>query len=122
MSIPLFSELQACNFSAVGTIWPHKEFPKGLTNLKNRFSTKLKWNTLFAVVVQDTLCVAWQDNNIILALSNIHSVNKAEDFRKKVRKWPTKTLTNGRIIRQVFRSEHTKELQIPCLINDYNYQ
>ena len=41
-SIPLFSELRACNFGAVGTTWPHKEFPKGLTNLKNRFSTKLK--------------------------------------------------------------------------------
>ena len=48
-------------------------------------------------------------------------MDKAEDFQKKVRKRPAKTLTNGRIIRQVFRSEHTKELQIPCLINDYNY-
>ena len=79
-SIPLFLELQACNFGAVGTTQPYKEFPKGLTNLKNWFSTKLKWNTLFAVVVQDTLCLAWQDNNIVLALSNIHSVNKAKDF------------------------------------------
>ena len=72
-----------------------KEFPKGLIDLKNQFSTKLEWNTLFAVVVQDTLCLAWQDNNIVLALSNIHSVDKAEDFWEKVRKRPAKTSTNG---------------------------
>jgi hypothetical protein len=35
MSIPLFSELRVCNFGAVGTIWPYKEFPKELTDLKN---------------------------------------------------------------------------------------
>ena len=59
------------------------EFPKGLKELKARFSTKLKWNTLLATVVQDMLCLAWQDNNIVLTLSNIHTVDKAEDFREK---------------------------------------
>ena len=73
-SIPLFSELRACKFGAVGTIQPHKEFPEDLAELKNRFSTKLAWNTLLAAVVQDILYLAWQDNNIVLALSNIHTV------------------------------------------------
>ena len=120
-SIPLFSELRACNFGAVGTTRPHKEFPRGLTDLKNRFSKKLEWNTLYAAVVEDTLCLAWQDNNIVLALSNIHSVDKAEDFREKIRRRPAKTSTNGRIVRQAFGDKHAKEMQIPCFIDDYNH-
>jgi hypothetical protein len=51
MSIPLFTKLRACNFSAVGTTRLYTEFPKGLKELKAQFSTKLKWNTLLATVV-----------------------------------------------------------------------
>jgi hypothetical protein len=39
-SMPLFSELWACKFGAVGTTRPHKEFPTDLKELKDRFSTK----------------------------------------------------------------------------------
>ena len=92
-----------------------------LTGPKKRFSTKLPWNTLLAKVVQDTLCLVWQDNNVVLALSNVHSVNGITDFREKVRKRPIKTSTNGRIIRQIFGDEPTKELTIPCFIDDYNH-
>jgi hypothetical protein len=91
----LFLELQACNFGAIGTTRLYKEFPKGLIELKARFSTKLEWNTLLVAVDQDVLCLAWQDNNIVLALSNIHIVDKAEDFREKARRRPTKTSING---------------------------
>ncbi len=119
-SIPLFTELRACEFGVMGTTWPYKEFPAGLKELKERYSTKLKWNTLLARVVQDTLCLAWQDNNIVLALSNIHTVHQTEDFREKVRKRPPKTSTNGRIVRPVFGDAPKKELQIPCFIDDYN--
>ena len=109
-SVPLFSELQANNFSTVGTIRPYKDFLAELKHLKDRFSTKLEWNTLLARVVDNTLCLAWQDNNIVLALSNVHTVYKAEDFHIRVRKRPAKTSTNGRIVRQVFGNESTKEL------------
>jgi hypothetical protein len=119
-SVPLFQELQACEFGAVGTTRPHKQFPKGLAQIKNRYSKKLEWNTLLAKVVDDTLCLAWQDNSIVLALSNIHTVHNADDFREKVRKRPAKTSTNGRIVRQVFGNDATKELRIPCFIDDYN--
>jgi hypothetical protein len=120
-SIPLFSELRACKFGAVGTTRPHKEFPNQLVEIKNRFATKLEWNTLLAAVVQDVLCLAWQDNNIVLALSNIHTVDKAEDFREKQRRRPAKTSTNGRIVRKVFGDDYIKELLIPCFIDDYNH-
>jgi hypothetical protein len=58
-SVPLFSELRACNFSVVGTTRLYKEFLKGLVELKTRFAIKLEWNTLLAVVVQDVLYLAW---------------------------------------------------------------
>jgi hypothetical protein len=119
-SVPLFSELRACKFSAVGTTRPHKLFPPELSAIKNRFAIKLEWNTLLAAVVQDVLCLAWQDNSIVLALSNIHTVDKAEDWRVKERKRPAKTSTNGRIVREVFGEMPIKELQIPSFINNYN--
>jgi hypothetical protein len=119
-SIPLFTELRAYEFGAIGTTRPHKEFPSGLKELKEHYSTKLPWNTLLAKVVNNTLCLAWQDNNIVLALSNIHTVHNTGDFRNKVRKRPAKTSTNSRIVRQVFGEDSTKELLIPCFIDDYN--
>jgi hypothetical protein len=120
ISIPLFSELQAYKFGTVGTTRPHKLFPPELSAIKNRFATKLEWNTLLIAVVEDILCLAWQDNSIILALSNIHTMDKAEDFRVKERKRPAKTSTNRRIIREVFGEMPIKELQIPSFINNYN--
>jgi hypothetical protein len=48
-------------------------------------------------------------------------VDKAKDFREKVRKRPAKTSTNGRIVQRVFGSDYAKELSIPCFIDDYNH-
>ena len=41
-SIPLFSELRACNFGAVSTTRPYKQFLSALTELKTRFAIKLE--------------------------------------------------------------------------------
>jgi hypothetical protein len=71
-------------------------------------------------VVDNTLCLAWQDSNIVLVLSNIYTVYTLNDFREKVRKSPIKTSTNKRIIRQIFSSDPIKKLCIPRFINDYN--
>ncbi|PVH67788.1 hypothetical protein DL98DRAFT_523135, partial [Cadophora sp. DSE1049] len=76
--------------------------------LKTRYANALAWNTLIAKVVENTFCLAWQDNNIVLAFT-------------KIRKRPAKTLTNGRIVRQIFGEDYTKELYIPRFIDDYNY-
>jgi hypothetical protein len=40
-SIPLFTELRACEFGVIGTTRPYKESPNGLKELKDLFSTKL---------------------------------------------------------------------------------
>jgi hypothetical protein len=60
-------------------MYPYKAFPAFLLIIKKQFTKKLPWNTLVAVVEQDILCLAWQDNNIILGLSNIYIINKAEN-------------------------------------------
>ena len=79
--VPLFEELRKLNFGAVGTTRPYSQFPRGLLVLKtDSLGSKLPWNTLLAAVVENTLCLAWQDNNIVLALSNIHTVHSANDF------------------------------------------
>jgi hypothetical protein len=118
--VPLFVELQACNFGVVGTTRPYKTFPDSLSTIKKRFTKKLSWNILVAAVEQDIFCIAWQDNNIILGLSNIHTIDKAEDWVEKKRKHPAKISTNGRIIREVFGNDPVKEFWIPCFIDDYN--
>jgi len=56
--MPLFAELQACKFSAIGITCLHKELPLGFKVLKAKFATKLKWNTLLAKVVNSVLCLA----------------------------------------------------------------
>lgn len=69
-----------------------------MKELKEQFAIKPKWNTLLGVVVQDTPCLAWQDNNIIPALSNLYIANQVEDSREKARKRFAKTLINGRLV------------------------
>jgi hypothetical protein len=41
-SIPLFSELRACNFGAVNITRPHRKFLNMLSDIKARFATKLE--------------------------------------------------------------------------------
>jgi hypothetical protein len=41
-SVPLFKELCVCDFGAVETTQLHPEFPAGIKELKDKFSTKLK--------------------------------------------------------------------------------
>jgi hypothetical protein len=73
--IPLFKELRDLDYGAVGTTRNYTSFPDGLITLKEKYATKLEWNTLLAKVVDRTLCLAWQDNNIVLALSTIYITN-----------------------------------------------
>jgi hypothetical protein len=77
--VPLFIELRACKFSVVGTTRLYKAFLDSLLIIKKQFRKKLPWNILITAVKQDILCLAWQDNNIVLGLSNIYTMDKVED-------------------------------------------
>jgi hypothetical protein len=120
-SVSLFESLRNLKYGAVSTTRPHDRFPHALSKLKKE-SLKLKWNTLLAEVVDNTLCLAWQDNNIVLALSTIHTVHTANDFITRLRKRPAKTSTSARIVRCIFGDDATKDLEIPLFIDDYNHR
>jgi hypothetical protein len=64
------------------------------------------------------LCLAWQDNNLVLALSTIHSPT---DFIERERKRPGEKSTNAEIMRKVFDNASKKRLKIPIFIDDHNY-
>ena len=112
--------LHSCEFGAIGTTRLHTEFPSGMKELKDYFSKKLEWNILIAKAVRNTLCLAWQDNNIVLALTNLHIVYTAKDWRNRVRKQPAKTSTNGLLVRKAFQDKAQKELLIPSFIDNCN--
>ncbi|RFU23937.1 hypothetical protein B7463_g12401, partial [Scytalidium lignicola] len=103
------------------TTRPHAQLPQVFKILKDKFKKELQWNTLLTKVIDNTLCLAWQDNNIVLALTNIHTVDTTETFRDKVRRRPTKTSTSAWQARAPFGNQPTKELAIPVVIDDYNH-
>ena len=86
------------------------------------------WNTFYAASatidsddIDSVLCIAWQDNNIVTALSTVHTVHKPADWITRLRKRPAKTSTSAKVAREPFDDQPTKELPIPRLIDDYNY-
>ncbi|MGF2011319.1 hypothetical protein [Nostoc sp. DedVER01b] len=75
-------------------------------------------STLYRSEAQGVLCLAWQDNNLVLLLSTIHS---PELWIPTKRKRPSTTSTNAKVARLPFGDEVIKELEIPIAINDYNH-
>jgi hypothetical protein len=91
--------------------------PSQLVELKDHIKT-IPWGSLYASEAQGVLCLAWQDNNIVLLLSTIHS---PEMFTTTNRKRPSPTSTNAAIARAPFGDEVIKKLEVPTAINDYNH-
>ncbi len=118
-SVPLFQLLRERGYGACGTTRPKSaKFASQLKELRQHYSKALPWGSLYAVVVDDVLCLAWQDNNLVLALSTIHSPT---DFIERERKRPGEKSTNAEIVRKVFDGVPKKKLTIPSFIDDYNY-
>jgi len=89
--------------------------------LRKLWSTKLTWGTTVAEIVNDVLCIGWQDNNFVLGLSIVHIVHEVSSYIKSKRNRPTKTSTNAYITRKVFGDSSSIDLDIPTWVNDYNY-
>jgi hypothetical protein len=77
------------------------------------------WNSALAEIVESTLCFLWQDNNTVLGLTTAHRFKN--DTVERLRKRPSPTSTNARIVRPVFGDLPAKWLRIPRAINDYNH-
>jgi hypothetical protein len=130
-TIPLLNHLRQLGIGACGTTRQNaskKLFPKALHALKDS-KRQQQWNSLYAAPasvdsnIDSVLCIAWQDNNIVTALSTMHTVHKPTDWIPRLRKRPAKTSTSAKSAREPFgdHDQPTKELSIPRLIDDYNY-
>jgi Transposase IS4 len=68
--------------------------------------------------VGQTLIFIWQDNNTVLGITTAHCLKN--ETIEKLRKRPSPTSTNARIVRPVFGDKPQKLLHIPRAIDDYN--
>jgi hypothetical protein len=122
-SISLFEILRNQGIGACGTTRPTAagpDFPILIQQLRDHASY-IPWNTICAIEVRKVLCLAWQDNNLVLGLSTVHTVDKSTDLIERDRKRPSKTSTNAAQVRPIFGDSHTKKLFIPNYIDDYNH-
>jgi hypothetical protein len=113
-SINLFKQLRDKGIGACGTtrVSASPQFHPTLAVLKESTLTT-EWNSLYANIKDETLCIAWQDNNTVTALSTVHTVHKETDWIPRMRKRPSKTSTNATAARKPFNGQPTAELKIP---------
>ena len=74
---------------------------------------------MFVEVVDSTLVFLWQDNNVVIDCTTVHSLKN--DIILWLWRRPSPTSTNARIVRPVFGNLFFKWLHIPRVINDYNH-
>jgi hypothetical protein len=91
--------------------------PRRLIKLKKQNRTII-WNSASAEIVDDTKCFVWQDNNAVLGMTTAYSI---KETIPRLRKRPTLTSTNARIVRPVFGDAVRKWLNIPLAIDAYNH-
>lgn len=102
-SISLFDTLRSVEIGACGTTRPKAagpDFPLLFKSLKD-YIAYIPFHTLYAMEVRQVLCLAWQDNNIVLGLSTVHTVDQSSDLIEQERRRPSKTSTNAAIVRHL---------------------
>jgi hypothetical protein len=110
------------NISAARTTRPLGiDFPALLIALRKNWSTKLDWGTTIADIVDDVLCIGWQDNNFVLGLSTVHTIHEASSWVTLKRNRPSTTSTNATITRKVFGDLPFMLLNILTWVDDYNH-
>jgi hypothetical protein len=113
-TVSLFKALRELRCGACGTTRRQGGVRSQLDELKDHMKS-IPWGRLYSSEAQRVLCLAWQDNNLVLLLSTIHSPYQ---YITTKRRWPPATSTNAAIARAPFGTEFEKELEIPAAIND----
>ena len=102
-SIPLFSILCKENISAAGITRPSDtNFLTLLIVLCQNWFTKLDWGTTIVDVVDNILCIGWQDNNFVLGLFTIYTIHEAFNWVTLEYNCSSATSTNAIITGKVF--------------------
>jgi Transposase IS4 len=119
LNINVSQALLALHICCTGTTRKNAQgIPEWLLKMKEH-NRGLVWNSMLAQIVDSTLCFLWQDNNAVLGLTTAHCLK--DDTIERLRKRPSPTSTNARIVRPVFGDLPFKRLQIPRAIDDYNH-
>ncbi|OQU98151.1 hypothetical protein CLAIMM_03976 [Cladophialophora immunda] len=121
LNLDVAHALLALDIGVMGTIRKNsKGFPEKLITIKD-LNQVLVYGGYLAIVKQDVLCFAWQDNNIVLGLTTAFSLDKVGDFVIRDRRRPGDASTNARIALPVFGDNWIKALPIPRAIDAYNH-
>jgi hypothetical protein len=92
--------------------------PPWLVEMKKN-NRGLIWNSILGEVVGYTLCFLWQDNNAVLGITTAFCLKN--ETIERLRKRPSPTSTNARIVRPVFSDLMKRKLFIPRAIDEYNH-
>jgi Transposase IS4 len=100
LNVNVAQALLALNICCMGTTRKNAQgIPKWLIDLK-KHNRGLVWNSMLAETVDLTLCFLWQDNNTVLGITTAYCLKNKTIWR--LRKRPSPTSTNARIVRPVF--------------------
>ena len=79
-----------------------------------------RFNTLYYLADKDNTYVTyrWVDNNVVTLVSTMHDPN---DSVVRPRRRPRTTQVNRHHVRTVWGDEHTKDIAIPRVVDDYNH-
>lgn len=106
-------------YGGCGTSRP-SDMPSPLEELRRDHAKAVTWNRIHALTMNRVAFLAWQDNNLVLMQSTIHSPGARV---KRQRKRPAKSsvnAANGRIVRELYGQAFIRGLYIPKAVNDYN--
>lgn len=125
IELKLASKLKASRITIYKTIKPNRtNLPELLVEMKQRFTKDIPYGTLTAVVQDNILMIAWQNNNLILALTTAYGVREVNNTIIKKRKRLNRTSTNNRIVLPTFKEDENnvwqKDFDIPKIFFYYN--
>lgn len=119
LNVDVAQALLAMGISCCGTTRKNAAgVPTWLLDLKNN-NRGVVWNSAFGEVIEQTLCWAWQDNNMVIGITTAYQIKNETAY--VLRKRPAPTSTNAAIVRPVFGDCARKWLHIPLAIDDYNH-
>ncbi|OAL28278.1 hypothetical protein AYO22_02984 [Fonsecaea multimorphosa] len=121
LNLNVAQTLLALGIGVMGTTRKNsKGLPEKLIALKD-INQALIYGGYRAIVKDNVLCFAWQDNNIVLGITTSFSLDKVGDFVIRDRRRPGDASTNARIALPVFGDSWIKALPIPLAIDAYNH-
>lgn len=123
--LELTAALRDQGIAVCGTMKPNRrDLPELLVKMKQEFAKDIPYGVLAAMVQDDILLVAWQDNNLVLGLTTAYGVREVDDSISKKRKRPSKTSINARVVLPAFKENGQdvweKDFKVPKVFYYYN--